>query len=223
MRPRRAHVVALPTRPVLRGWSHAAAVPAAMAATAVLATLSRGDRVRQAGLLVYGMASVLLFTGSAAYHLGGGTRRRRAVLRRLDHANIFVLVAATYTPVVVVGLRGGWRVGVLAAVWGLALAGIAGVALPGWEIPRGLRAATYVGQGVVGIVALPPLLSVVGRGGVVWLAGGGALYIAGAVVYSLRRPRLWPRVFGYHEVFHLLVVGANAVFFVFMLRRVVPT
>lgn len=216
-------IVALTPRPLLRGWSHAVAVPVAMAATAVLAVLSRGDRVRQAGLLVYGIASVLLFTGSAAYHLGGRTRRLRSVLRRLDHANIFVLVAATYTPVSLAVLGGGWRIAILGAVWTLAGVGIATIALPGWEIPRGLRAGAYVGQGLVGIAAAPVIVAAVGWASLGLLLGGGALYILGAAVYSLRRPRLWPRVFGYHEVFHLLVVAANALFYVFMLRRVVPT
>ena len=213
---------ALLPRPLLRGWSHAVAVIPAIVATVVLAHQTRHDRLKQSTLLVYGIASVLLFAGSALYHLAGTGPRRRAVFRRIDHVNIFILVAATYTPIVATVLDGAWRLGILIAVWVIALVGVAALALPGWEIPRGVRAACYVGQGCIGIAALPRIAAAAGWSGVAILLVAGALYTLGAVAYSLRWPRLWPRVFGYHEVFHLLVIIANAGFFVFMLRRVVP-
>jgi len=199
-----------------------ATVPA-VGATIALAALSRGDRYKQLSLVVYGLSSVMLFAGSATYHLAGASRsRRRAVLQRLDHSNIFLLVAGTYTPIATAFLWGPWRAAVLATVWGLAVVGIGGIALPGWHLPRGVTVACYLGQGWVALAALPQLARSAGWDAVGMLVGAGLLYTAGALAYSLRRPRLWPGVFGYHEVFHLLVIAANTVFLLFMLLRVVP-
>ena len=209
-------------RPRLRGWSHAVATVPAAGATIALATLTRGDRYKQLTLIVYGLSSVMLFAGSAAYHLSSGPAGRRAVLQRIDHSNIFLLVAGTYTPIATALLPGPWRAAVLATVWGLAVVGIGAIALPGWHLPRGLLAGCYLGQGWVALAALPQLTRSAGWDGLAMLMGAGLLYTAGAVAYSLRRPRLWPGVFGYHEVFHLLVIAANALFLLFMLLRVVP-
>lgn len=120
-----------------------------------------------------------------------------------------------------VALDGWWRPLILTAVWALAVAGIA-VVIPGKRLYRPLEALLYVITGWVALAALPALWSRVGPGPLLLLLAGGLTYSAGAVIYAFKRPVLWDRVFGYHELFHLLVIAASVIFFVFMAAVVVP-
>jgi hemolysin III len=215
----RAHL-AEAVKPLLRGYSHAVAAVAAAAGTVVLVTRTAGDVPKQVSLLVYGVSMVVLFGVSALYHMGSWTPPRRALLRRLDHANIFVLIAGTYTPVAVNVLGGAWRIGVLTTLWGAAIGGSLAVA-PRLRLARWGLTLVYLLMGWVGLLVLPQVVAAVGAG-VLLLAAGGLLYSAGAVVYALRRPRLWPRVFGYHEAFHLLVIAASGLFYAFVIACVIP-
>ncbi|MBV9101394.1 MAG: hemolysin III family protein [Candidatus Dormibacteraeota bacterium] len=208
-------------RPLLRGWSHAVAVVPALTGAIALVLLTRGSPGKQMSLLVYGAAVTLLFTVSALYHRVPWSPPWRAVWRRLDHANIFVVIAATYTPIAANMLDGWLRVAVLTGIWLAALCGASLVAAP-VELPRPVMAAVYVGVGWLAILIIPVLYTRLGALGLVMLLGGGALYSLGAVMYALRRPRLWPRVFGYHEAFHLLVIAATAVFFMVIAATVLP-
>lgn len=200
------------TRPLLRGYLHAVAAAASVPGAAYLMARSADDPPRLAAMSVYGVGLTLLFTASAAYHLRAWGQRTARILRRLDHASIFVLIAATHTPVAFVLLSGPWRVGVLLAVW--LLAGASAIAVgAGLPLAREARVAIYVAMGWVGGAAvfqadrpLPPEMLAA-------LLAGGLLYTVGAVLYALRRPELWPRVFGYHEVFHLLTIVAAALFY----------
>jgi hemolysin III len=207
-------------RPRLRGWSHlVAAVPWAVG-TVVLVALAAGHPGRQAGLALYGAASVWLFGVSGLHHVVTWSPRRRAALRRLDHANIFVLVAATYTPVMLTLTSPAWGISIVITVWALALAG-AGASLTRMVLPRGALAGLYLLLGWVSVVAMPVIAAAIGVGGMALLLGAGLLYSAGAAAYALRRPALNPSWFGYHELFHALVIAANAMFFTFMLVEVV--
>jgi hemolysin III len=207
-------------KPLLRGYSHAVAAVAAAVGSVVLLSRTAGDAPRQVSVLVYGVTMVVLFSVSALYHVGTWTPPRRTLLRRLDHTNIYLLIAGTYTPIAVNVLGGGWRIGVLVTLWGIALCGSVAVAAR-LRLPRWALALTYVLMGWVGLVVLPQVVAAVGAG--VWLvAAGGVLYSVGALVYALRRPRLWPRVFGYHEAFHLLVIAAAGLFYAFVAGFVVP-
>lgn len=206
-------------RPRLRGWSHLAAAPIWLVLTAVLLAIAAGNAGRQVALLVYGAASVVLFAVSGAYHAGRWSPGVRRLLRRLDHGNIFVLVAATYTPIVLTLLDGAWRVSLLSAVWGVALVGF-GVEVSTLAVPRSLLALWYLALGWVSLIAMPLIATVVGAGGLTLLLVAGALYTTGAVFYALRRPNPLPRWFGYHELFHVLVIAANALFFAFMVSYV---
>lgn len=214
-----ATAAAVEVRPRLRGWSHVVATVPWAVATVFLVVLAGGHPGRQAALLLYGAASVVLFGVSGAYHVGGWSPRRRRLLRRLDHGNIFILVASTYTPVAVTVLDGAWRISILAVVWGLAAAGyvleVATLALPRWAL-----ALSYVLLGWVAVVAMPVIASAVGGGGLALLLLAGGLYSAGALAYALRRPTIVRGWFGYHEVFHALVIAANALFLVFMTTEV---
>lgn len=199
-------------RPLLRGYLHAVAAVLSVPGAGYLMARSADDLPRLAALSVYGVGLTLLFTASAAYHLRAWEQRTARILRRLDHASIFVLIAATHTPVAFVLLSGPWRAGVLIGVW--LLAGASAIAIgAGLPLAREARVAIYVVMGWVGGAAvfqtdrpLPPEVLAA-------LLAGGLLYTVGAVLYALRRPELWPRVFGYHEAFHLLTIAAAALFY----------
>ena len=198
-------------KPSLRGVSHQYAFYAALAAGAALVVLARGGEARVAAG-VYALSLSAMFGASALYHRIDWSPGPRAWLRRLDHSMIFVLVAGTYTPFAVLVLAPalGWTV--LAVVWGGALAGVV-ISLVWIDAPRWLTALLYVALGWVSIFTMPQLWDRAGWLAVALLATGGLLYTAGAVVYARRRPDPAPRVFGYHEVFHVLVIAAAAVHF----------
>jgi hemolysin III len=216
-----AGVIGEASRPMLRGWSHAIAIVPAVVGMTVLLLAAPNNPGQRASFAVYGGALVLLFTVSTLYHRGSWTPRVRAIWRRIDHANIFLMIAATYTAVAVNLLSGGARAGILIAIWVTALLGMIIVTAP-LPLSRPLLVLTYVATGWMAIVIIPTLVARVGMSGLAFLLGGGALYSLGALTYALRRPRLWPRVFGYHEVFHLLVIAATALFFAFIALAVVP-
>lgn len=212
---------ALVRRPLLRGWSHAvAAVPAGLGAAALVAH-AHGDHLKQLSLGVYGAGLALLFAVSALYHCRVWSPVLAAWLRRVDHANVFILIASTYTPVAVTVLSGWGRLVALGTVWTTAAAGMA-LVLVSERLPRLARTALYVGAGWASVLLMPATFARVGWDGLAYLATGGVLYSLGALAYAAQRPRLWPRVFGYHEVFHLLVLVASAAFFAFMAREVAP-
>ena len=210
---------AAPPRPTLRGWSHLATVPIAIAGAIALVLLGGGNTTRQISLAVYGVCLVLLFSVSASYHRGPWSFRTRRVWGRLDHATIFLAIAGTYTPVVVNVLQGWPSIVLLVVIWVLAGSGVI-VATTGVPLPRWVTVVLYLGVGGTVVFFLPALGNRIHASGLAVLATGGALYCAGAVVYALKRPRLWPRVFGYHEVFHVLVIAATAIYFVFILATV---
>jgi hemolysin III len=206
-----------PGKPLLRGVSHEIAAVAALAAWIGLTLAAPSPRARAAAL-VYGASLVALFTISALYHRPTWTPRARLLWRRLDHSAIFLLIAGTYTPFcLLVGGRAGHAL--LAVVWAGAAAGVVqAVAWP--TAPKPLVAAVYVMLGWIVIPVLPSLRLDLGPGFIALLAAGGIAYSLGAAVYALRRPDPFPRVFGYHEVFHALVVVAAVLHFVVAARAV---
>jgi hemolysin III len=193
----------------------------AIAGLVALIVITRHDTAKLVSMVVYGSALVLLFSMSATYHIFNWPPRVKDWLRRADHATIFVFIAATYTPLMFNVLQGWWRIGVLAAIWISALAGVAGAA-PFLRIPRQLLAALYLAMGWVAVVALVPLTAALGWVAALLIAFGGLQYSLGAAAYAFRRPRLWPRVFGYHEVFHLAVISASVTFYVIVVHYAVP-
>jgi hemolysin III len=208
-------------KPLLRGWSHAAAALVAIAGLVTLIVITRHDTPKLISMVVYGTGLVLLFGVSATYHIVNWPPAVKDWLRRADHATIFIFIAATYTPLVFNVLDGWWRVGVLVAVWISALAGVAGAA-PFLRIPRQLLASLYLAMGWVAVVALVPLTAALGWAAAVLIAFGGIQYSLGAAAYAFKRPRLWPRVFGYHELFHLAVISASVTFYAIVVHYAVP-
>ncbi|HEY8810929.1 MAG TPA: hemolysin III family protein [Candidatus Dormibacteraeota bacterium] len=210
-----------PVKPRLRGWSHAVGAVFAVIGAGALIILSREQPAKAVTMAIYGLSLVLLLAVSAVYHIGTWRPRVRAVLRGLDHANIFLFIAASYTAVVFNAVTGYWRIGILVSIWLLAVIGMA--TLTGAiDLPRWAVAGLYVGLGWVGVVAVPQIASSLGLPALLLILLGGLLYSTGALAYAFKRPRLWPATFGYHEVFHLLVLGASASFFLVMALYVVP-
>lgn len=195
-------------KPLLRGVSHEVAGVFALAGGVALTRVASGPR-GMAAAVVYGLSLFALFSISALYHRPRWGPRPYTLMRRLDHAAIFLLIAGTYTPVcLLVPDAGGTTL--LAVVWGAALAGVVfAVAWP--RAPKWLNAILYVALGWAVIPLLPALARALGPGALALLAGGGVIYSIGALIYALRRPDPFPRVFGYHEVFHALVIVAAAV------------
>ena len=206
--------------PILRGVSHFWAFWCALAATIPLVALAPSGAARGAAV-VYGAGMCILFAGSAAFHRWRCGPRLRSLLCRIDHSAIFVFIAASYTPVALLVLDGptGWTL--FGAAWAGALAGVA-LSLLWIGAPRVLFAATYVALGWLALMAMPELISRLSAAPLVLIGSGGILYTIGAVVYATRRPDPWPRVFGFHEVFHALVIAAAALHFVAMAGWVIP-
>ncbi len=191
-------------KPRLRGWLHAATAPLALAAGIVLIALAPTGQAAAAAA-AFGASAVLLFTTSAIYHRGNWSARAERRLKRLDHANIFLLIAGTYTPFAVLALRGDTRIAVLAAVWGAAVGGalfrVLWVGAPRWSyVPL------YIGLGWAAGFVAPQLLHGIGEAAFVLIAVGGACYTVGGVIYGLKRPNPSPRWFGFHEIFHTLTI-----------------
>ncbi|MEA2682070.1 MAG: hemolysin [Chloroflexota bacterium] len=208
-------------KPLLRGYSHALAVPAALVVTILLLRTSAGRPDLQVAFAIYGVTLVLLFAGSATYHIGHWPALVERTLQRLDHSNIFLVIAGTYTPIAVAILAGWSRVLILAAVWILAIAG-ATISWLGIKVPRGVLAGLYIGVGWVAIVVAPAIYTAVGVAGSALIVGAGAMYTLGALCYAFKWPDPWHRVFGFHEIFHLLVIAASALFVAFMAVYVAP-
>ena len=195
-------------RPRFRGASHRIAffltVP-----LAVLLGLEVETAAGRAAAIAFGTSVVTMFGASALYHTVDWPEARRRWMRRLDHAGIYLLIAGTYTPVGLLVLSGNWRMVVLAIVWIGAAVAIALKFL--WvDAPKWLSAVTGIALGWVAIVVFPQIFDRVGIAGSVLVLAGGLAYTAGALVYALRRPDPLPAVFGYHEVFHALVIVAVA-------------
>ena len=198
--------------PILRGVSHQWAFWCALAAAVSLVVLAPAGVARVAAL-VYGTGLCAMFAASALYHRWDCPPRVRTVLCRIDHSAIYVFVAASYTPVCLLVLDGTLRWVVLGTVWAGCLGGVA-LSLAWITAPRVLFALTYLGLGWTMVIAAPRLLSDLDPAPLILLAAGGLLYSAGAVIYALQRPDPWPRTFGFHEIFHALVIVAAVTHFV---------
>ena len=210
-------------REPVSGLTHLAGVLLAVAGLVVLlTTAARAGRTDQlVAFGIFGCSLIALYGASSLYHLLPLFSPAVARLRRVDHMTIFALIAGTYTPICLLALEGGWRAGLLGAVWDLALGDIL-LKLFWMDAPRWLSVALYLAMGWVAVVAAPAIFETVPAGGVVWLLAGGAVYSAGALIYGLKRPDPVPGVFGFHELWHLFVLAGSACHFWVMLRYIAP-
>ncbi|HEX3510308.1 MAG TPA: hemolysin III family protein [Solirubrobacteraceae bacterium] len=210
----------LPVKPRLRGVSHEYAFFVSLACGTALILAASDGRARLAAC-IYAVAVSGLLGTSALYHRHNWRPRARRWMRRLDHSMIFVLIAGTYTPVALLALHGSLATTILIVVWAGALGGV--IFKLAWiDAPKWLFATVYVALGWVSIAIFGELPAAIGWLGVAGLATGGVLYTVGAVVYASGRPNPWPRVFGYHEVFHALVLAAASLHYAVIAFAVLP-
>jgi hemolysin III len=197
-------------KPRLRGVLHQWAFFVSLVTGAVLVLVAPAGRATLA-VGIYALTVAGLFGVSAVYHrVNWVSATTRRWMRRLDHAMIFLLIAGTYTPFALLALHGALATAILVAVWGGAIAGIV-LNLVWLDAPKWLTAVVYVALGWVAVIAFPAMFDNLGLTPTMLVALGGVLYTIGAVVYAVRKPDPVPAVFGYHEVFHALVIAAAAV------------
>lgn len=204
--------------------THGVGVLLAIAALVVLLLLSDGEPWRTVAFAIYGGSMIALYLASSVMHGAKVGERWLRRLRLIDHAAIFLLIAGTYTPVTLVLLRAeepAWGWSIFGVAWGFALLGIV-FKLFWFEAPRWLSTMMYVAMGWMAVVAIVPMLRAMPWSGISWLLIGGLFYSVGALVYATKWPNPWPRVFGYHEIWHLFVLAGSASHFVLMLRYVLP-
>jgi hemolysin III len=192
-------------KPTWRGWIHAATFPVAIAAGIVLIALAQGAPAKWASA-VFMATSLLLFGNSALYHRFNWKPKTRAVLKRIDHANILLLIAGTYTPLAILALPTDKTIILLSVVWGGAILGIFFRVF--WlHAPRWLYVALYLALGWAAVMYLFDLIAA-NAAMMVLVLIGGILYTGGAVVYAIKKPNPWPGHFGFHEIFHVCTVLA---------------
>ncbi|WP_309646753.1 hemolysin III family protein [Nocardioides sp.] len=201
-------------KPKLRGWLHLVLTPLALAGGIVLVVLSPDSTTRW-GSAVFAASALLLFGVSAIYHTGSWSPRTWQTLRRFDHANIFVLIAGSYTPLTLMLLEGTQRAVLLTTVWACAILGVLFRVF--WtDAPRWLYTPIYIGMGWAAVFFIPGFIDGaterLGSGPatavLVLIAVGGIFYTAGGIVYGFKKPNPWPTWFGFHEVFHTFTILA---------------
>lgn len=209
-----------PVKPKLRGVSHQYAFFVSLGCGVALILAASDGRARLAASIYAAAVSALLGT-SALYHRVTWRPQARRWMRRLDHSMIFVMIAGTYTPVALLALKGSLASTILIVLWTGALGGVVFKLL--WiDAPKWLLACIYVALGLVSAAVFGELPATIGWLGVAGLATGGLLYVLGAIVYASGRPNPWPKVFGYHEIFHALVIAAAALQYAVIAFAVLP-
>jgi len=207
-------------KPRLRGVIHEYAFFVALAAGPLLVFLAPDARARvAAGIYAVGLAGLL--GTSALYHRLHWRPAIRRWLRRLDHSMIFVLIAGTYTPIALLTFSTSLSTVIMVLVWSGALGGVV-LSLAWPDAPKWVMALVYVALGSVGVIAVPEMVTRTGLAATFLVLGGGVLYVAGAVIYARGRPDPWPKVFGYHELFHVLVVVAAGLHYAAIAAFVLP-
>jgi hemolysin III len=197
------------SKPLLRGWLHAVACLAAAAAVPVLLEESGRDPVKLAAMGGFGITMILLYAVSAAYHIGDWGQNVKRLLAKLDYANIFLFIAASNTVLCVLALPSERYLPRLALIWLLGCAGIGCViALP--CLRRRARTALYVLVGWAGALSTSILQSPLATPALIMISASAAAYLVGGVIYAWERPNPLPDVFGFHELFHLMTIVANA-------------
>ncbi len=195
-----------PAPPLLRGWFHLVALVVSIPAGVLVVASADSARAR-VGAVVYALAVCTLFAVSSTYHRRVWTPDGRRRMRRADHGTIFVMIAGCYTPLCLLALSGPTSGGLLIAAWVAAAVGLA-FAVTGLAEKPYFGLACYMGMGWLFVIALPQLVDKLSPAGLILLFVGGVAYTGGAVVLGLNRPNPYPRIFGYHEIWHGLVIVA---------------
>lgn len=184
----------------------------------VLLVLKAADPVKPWHLVTFSIFSsgmILLYLASTLYHWLPLSEAGSRLLRRIDHMMIFIMIAATYTPVCLIPLRESIGWGLFAGVWGIAAVGLF-IKIFWLQAPRWVSVSIYVAMGWLAIFGIIPIVDVLQPAAVFWLVFGGLLYTAGALIYAFKRPDPWPKWFGFHEIFHLFVMMGSFSHFAMM-------
>lgn len=206
------------TKPLLRGHLHQAAFFVALGAGCVLVATAHEKAARMVSL-VYTLSLVGMFACSSLYHRINWNAKARMWWRRLDHSAIFFLIAGTATPICIVGIKGDTGYRLLWIFWAMAVAGIFKELF--WvQAPKWVSAVFYIVMGWAGVPFLSEMSSALGPGKMALMVCGGVIYTVGAVIYASKRPNPFPKTFGYHEIFHLLVVIASLMHFIVVYQLV---
>lgn len=170
-------------------------------------------------VIIFGISLILLYLASSCYHLLNVSQKGLAILRRIDHLMIFILIAGTYTPLCLIALNGAWKWGLLSAIWLLALCGVVFKAV--WfRAPRWLSTLLYIVMGWLVVFALYPLKSSITLSGIGFLFLGGIFYTVGALIYARQKPNLIKGLLGFHEIFHIFVMAGSTAHFWLIYRYV---
>jgi hemolysin III len=210
---------------VFNAASHFAGFLLSAAGVAVLAALAAkaGKTVHAVSFSIYGATMCFLYMASTLYHFSciPAGREKRKIFQRLDHCAIYLLIAGTYTPFCVIMLKGNWGRCLLAAVWGLAAAGIL-LKIVMKNTEHYLSYALYIIMGWLAVVAVVPMVKTMHAAGLSLLFAGGVAYTVGAALLGLKKPRLKPGVFSYHELWHLFVLAGSGFHFALMYFFILP-
>ena len=209
-------------REPVSGFTHAAGVLLSIIALVLLehSSMMQGTLRHCIASAIFGISLILLYSASSLYHLLPLSSRGIALLRRLDHVMIFVLIAGTYTPVCLLPLHGPWGWSLFGASWGMACAGMFQPFF--WlDAPRWFSTSLYLVMGWMVLIAFVPLMRAIALGGLIWFAVGGLLYTGGAVIYARKRPNPFPGIFGFHEIWHLFVLAGSFCHFWAIYRYVI--
>jgi len=207
-------------RPLLRGWAHAVSFPLWVVCGTALIAWAQVPTPGRLLLATYVAGTGVMFGVSALYHRVPWQPSAKALMQKLDRSAIFLAIAGGYTPVAWASLDGGWRIAAIAGAWAGASIGIVIHWLP--SVPRAWKGASYIVVSWSAVFALPQIAAALGTTGFVLILGGGVAYTVGAICLATQRPNPWPRVFGFHEVFHAFTVVAAALQFAAIAHAVVP-
>lgn len=205
-------------KPMLRGHFHQAAFFMALGACGVLLGQSR-DLLGLVALSIYSLSLCGLFGISALYHRPNWQPEARARMRRLDHAGIFILIGGTATPICLLGVGGDVGIKMLMILWAAIAVGVV-QSLVWVSAPKWLSVGLYLVVGWISVPYLPMMKTTLGSVNVGLILVGGLIYSVGGLIYGLKRPVLWPKVFSYHELFHVLVILAAMAHFVVIQRLI---
>ena len=209
-------------REPVNGLTHFFAAVGAVIGSGILINIGWNNLIKTISLSVYGVSIILLFGASATYHLVKAGPKITVILRKFDHAAIYLLIAGTYTPIGAIMFTGFWRWGILAIVWSFAVIGII-VNMFIMNTPRWLTAGVYVVMGWLCLLAVGEMLRVLPAGALTWLGFGGVIYTLGAVVYVTKMFDFFPGKFGFHEVWHIFVILGALAHFISIAVYIAPT